>query len=48
MWTTAGFGVAVGLNQYEIAFKGTIIALIGMTLLARVHEVLEKYSAEAD
>ena len=43
IWVTAALGMSVGAGQYVLAFAGTAIVLIVLTLFGFIQPVLERY-----
>jgi putative Mg2+ transporter-C (MgtC) family protein len=40
MWLTAGIGMSVGFDRFDVAFKATVVALSFMILLNLIHQVI--------
>jgi putative Mg2+ transporter-C (MgtC) family protein len=48
MWMTAAIGLCVGMGRSDVAYSGTIIALILIVALRGVHHVLNQFAGDKE
>lgn len=48
MWMTAAIGLCVGLGRSDVAYSGTIIALVLIIALRGVHQILNQFAGRKE